>query len=103
MTVTISRFELYPKVSPNCYCVGFNATLSNGLSMYVDTQVPLEEAKGLDETGISNLAYLKVEEQVQQWVEANEGKGSVVGREFDVKSESLAAVKVAIAEKAQVD
>jgi hypothetical protein len=84
--IRVVRFELYPRDEPTCYCVGFEGKTVSGRQHYVDTQVPLADAKGLDEEAIAALAWENVKEAFTAQMEALAVKPSILGAVFTPKS-----------------
>jgi hypothetical protein len=80
--IRVVRFELYPRDEPTCYCVGFEGKTVSGRQHYVDTQVPLADAKGLDEEAIAALAWENVKEAFTAQMEALAAKASILGTVF---------------------
>ena len=80
--IKVVRFELYPIDGPTCYCVGFSGMTTNGRQYYADSQVPLADAKGLDEEAIAALAWENVKEAFTAQMEAQAAKASILGTVF---------------------
>jgi len=86
--MTVSRFELYPKEEPTCYCVGFSITCNNQ-TIYRDTQVPLETAAGCGcETEIAQQAYDSLKDSIDAWVTEAASKPRLIGQVFVPNSHS---------------
>jgi len=80
--VTISRFELYPREEPDSWVVGFTVTWPGNRTQYVDTTVPLEEARGKSDEEIADLAWERVKSTVETWDRQYSGKSPLVGRRY---------------------
>jgi hypothetical protein len=100
----VVRYELYPKDDPTCYCVGFRVACSRTQKeMYVDTQVPLNEASGLSEHAVATKAYTNVKDQIEAWKCSLEERPSILGRTFvpdDEAAEVEATEEAAATEEA---
>ena len=80
--VTISRFELYPREEPDSWVVGFTVTWPGNRTQYVDTTVPLEEARGKSDEEIADLAWERVKSTVETWDRQYSGKSPLVGQRY---------------------
>jgi hypothetical protein len=81
--IIVSRYELYPKDEPTCYCVGFTVSCPTGQkTMYRDTQVTLEEANNESESTIVSMAYTALKSDIDAWIETEMSKPCILGTEF---------------------
>lgn len=80
--ITISRFELYPKDHPTCYCVGFTVTCRD-THMYKDTQVPLDIAQTCQcDMEIAQHAYDALKDTIDAWIETVSQRPRILGSTF---------------------
>ena len=81
--IIVSRYELYPRDEPTCYCVGFTVSCPKGQkTMYRDTQVTLEEANNMSESNIVTTAYTAIKSDIDTWIETEMSKPCILGSEF---------------------
>jgi hypothetical protein len=80
--IKIVRFELYPRDEPTCYCVGFEGKAANGRLHYVDTQVLLTDAGGLDDDGIVAKAWENVASGFEAHMAVLAAKSLIIGSVF---------------------
>jgi len=79
--IRIVRFELYPRESPTCYCVGFSESF-RGRSKYGDCQVTLQDAAGKTDDEISQLAWTQLAESFKCWRDAIADTSPIIGSTF---------------------
>ena len=80
--IRVARFELYPKESPTCYCVGFSVTCNNQ-HIYRDTQVSLDQAALCGcETEIAQHAYNDLKDSLESWIQQAAAKPAILGQAF---------------------
>jgi hypothetical protein len=92
----VVRFGLHPENEPSCYAVGFSATAENGRGLYRDTIVNIDDAKGLSEEEIINLAWIKLGPGIEKDIEILGAKSVLVGQVFEPSETAKAAVATAI-------
>lgn len=102
MKVRIIKYETYPIDNPNSYAVGFDISLENGRSFFMDTLVKMEDiGSGMIDEDIVSLAFNKIEESISEKVEElSYSKPIIIGTEFNIDSEYENS---AIALKKEVD
>ena len=96
-TLKVARMSLYPADEPSGYAVGFSATAENGRGVYRDTVISLEDAEGLSDDEIVNLAWIQLGPSIEQEMEALGAKSALIGQVFEPSEEAQAAVTAAIA------
>ena len=84
--IVVSRFDAkYPLDEPTCFVVGFLITAkSNSKSYYGDIQIPYTEIKsGSSDSDVVKLAFSKLRNQFQTWLENVHEKKAIIGSVFD--------------------
>ena len=82
MNIKIVRFEESPKNNPTGYTVGFSVTSSTGRMIYRDTRILFEEADGLSDNKIVELAWNRLKSYFEQQVAEMDALGPLVGSEW---------------------
>lgn len=80
--VTVAKFNLYPREDPTGFAVGFNISLDNGRSFYLDTVVSLKDAKGKDDEEIVELGWSKLEDNIMSRIQDLGEKSPMLGKEW---------------------
>ena len=93
----VARMGLYPADDPSGFAVGFSATAENGRSVYRDTTIALEDAEGLSDDEIVNLAWIRLGPGIEMEMEAQGAKSALIGQVFEPSEDAKAAVTAAIA------
>ena len=82
--IVVSRFDSkYPIDDvPTSYVVGFLATAkANNKSFYVDLQIPYSDvSKETTDDDIIQLAFSRVRDRLQTWLENTVSKPAIIGR-----------------------
>lgn len=83
-TTTIGRFEVYPRLDPNSWCVGFNINHnSNSKNMYIDTRVEIETfAVTSAENEILEYAWSNTNTVIGTWALQNLNKSSLLNTQY---------------------
>jgi len=79
MKAKVVKFKLYPEYDPDGYTVGFDITVSNGRSFYIDTIVPFEYIQN-DETDsdIIDIAWDILEDNIDNKSKELESYSSIL-------------------------
>lgn len=82
-TVTIARYEVYPKEQPSCYCVGLILKHNEGKGeKYIDTQVPLTQTVDKTENEIVKLGFDNMQSVILDWATSIHNKPAIVGSQL---------------------
>lgn len=83
-TVLVTRYEsTYPKDDPHSCVVGFSVTCNrNGKNTYSDIAIPYSDTQGKNEEEIVAVAWDRLEDNFQQWLQSIYERSSVVGTVF---------------------
>lgn len=80
-TVIVSRYEVYPKDEPNCYCVGLIINENNGKGeRYIDTQVPFSQTIDKTENEIVKLGFDNMQNEILDWATMIYNRPSILGK-----------------------
>lgn len=83
--VQLIRYELYPKVSPSSWCIGFYIYSSSrpGVNMFVDGNVPIEDfCNNVLCVSVTGAVWNTIKERVCSWAAAELAKPPVINTNF---------------------
>lgn len=83
--VQLIRYELYPKVSPSSWCVGFYIYSSTrpGVKMFIDDTVPMADyCNNVLCESVTGAVWTKIKERVCSWAAAELAKPPVINSTF---------------------
>jgi hypothetical protein len=84
-TVQLIRYEVYPKVSPSSWCIGFYvySTSRPGVNMFIDGTVPIEDfCNNVLCVSVTGAVWNLIKERVCSWAAAEVAKPSVINTNF---------------------
>lgn len=84
-TVQLIRYELYPKVSPSSWCVGFYIYSSTrpGVKMFIDDTVPMADyCNNVLCSTVAGAVWTLIKERVCSWAAAELAKPPVINTNF---------------------
>ena len=84
-TVQLVRYEVYPKVSPSSWCIGFYIYSSTrpGVNMFIDGTVPIADfCNNVLCESVTGAVWNLIKERVCSWAAAELAKPSVVNTTF---------------------
>lgn len=82
-SLIVSRYETYPKDNPQYIVVGFKIICESlGKHEYIEAEIPLNQASGLSEHEICNLAHKKIKNKISKARERIVEIKTVIGAEF---------------------
>lgn len=83
-TTTIARFEVYPPLHPEVWCIGFTCTNnSNNLSRYFDTQYSVTTfAVNEQEDALMNVAWSQLKETIGDWASTTIHYSAMINSQF---------------------
>lgn len=80
-TVIVSRYEVYPREEPTCYCVGLIVRENTGKGeRYIDTQVPFSRTIDKTENEIVKLGFDNMTNDILSWATVISNRPSIVGK-----------------------
>ncbi len=82
MRVFVRRLEVIPAGEPTDYVVGFEYTLDNGRTFYLEDSIPLADVAGKTDQDIATLAYAHLEELATRRESELSGQSALVHQEF---------------------
>ena len=85
--IKVYRYELYPNDEPTSYWVGFAVTIGQHQPFIMDTKVSFEDAEGLEEAAIVDLAYNNLKSAINTRAAELEAKSPIVGSEYTPPAE----------------
>jgi len=97
MKIITRRFETIPAGEPTDYVVGFEYSLDNGRSFYLEQTVSLEDAAGKTDHEIANIAYARLEERAGEREAELSGQSPLVNQEFIPPGTPLGGNQAALA------
>lgn len=84
-TVQLVRYELYPKVSPSTWCIGFYvySPTKAGVNMFIDNNVPIADyCNNVPCETVTGAVWNLVKERVCSWAATELAKPSVINTNF---------------------
>ena len=83
--IKVVRFDLYPSNNPKYQVVAFDVRCTiNDRRKYVETRIDIEDAKHMDETEVTTLAWKRVKDEVVKWFDEHATSNPMVGSSFEI-------------------